>query len=163
MPVVWPATFTLFSHIVFAFFLSHVIYPRPNTLFSYLITLVLGILLIFAVKKTIEAVFRPSFVYLIIISSTVMQKRITFLVAFMLVLATGVMAQITTSALGGQVTMQEDGESVIGATVKAVHEPSGTVYTAVTNINGRFNIQGMRTGGPYSVTVSYIGYETTTL
>ena len=67
-----------------------------------------------------------------------MQKRITFLVAFMLVLATGVMAQITTSALGGQVTMQDDGESVIGATVKAVHEPSGTVYTAVTNINGRF-------------------------
>ena len=92
-----------------------------------------------------------------------MQKRITFLVAFMLVLATGVMAQITTSALGGQVTMQDDGESVIGATVKAVHEPSGTVYTAVTNINGRFNIQGMRTGGPYSVTVSYIGYETKTL
>ena len=92
-----------------------------------------------------------------------MQKRISFLVAFMLVLATGVMAQITTSALGGLVTTQEDGEAVIGATVKAVHEPSGTVYTSVTNVNGRFNIQGMRTGGPYSVTVSYIGYETKTL
>ena len=41
-----------------------------------------------------------------------------------------------------------------------MHEPSGTRYAAVTNIDGRFNIQGMRTGGPYSVTVSYIGYQT---
>ena len=72
------------------------------------------------------------------------------------------LAQITTSALSGKVTMQDTKEEVIGATVIAVHEPSGTKYTAVTNISGRFAIQGMRNGGPYTVSISYIGYETKT-
>ncbi|MBQ3914672.1 MAG: TonB-dependent receptor, partial [Paludibacteraceae bacterium] len=70
------------------------------------------------------------------------------------------MAQVTNSALTGKVTMQDTKEEVIGATVLAVHEPSGTKYAAVTNTNGRYTIQGMRQGGPYTVTVSYIGYET---
>ncbi len=92
-----------------------------------------------------------------------MQKRLFFLVALMLAVTTSVMGQITTSALSGRVTMQGSDETVIGATVQAVHEPSGTRYTAVTNIDGLFNIQGMRTGGPYAVTVSYIGYQTKTV
>ena len=36
--------------------------------------------------------------------------------------------------------------------------PSGTTYNAVTNIDGRWTIQGMRVGGPYKVQVTYIGY-----
>jgi len=52
-----------------------------------------------------------------------------------------------------------DKEAVIGATVQIVHEPSGTNYGAITNMDGRFSLQGMRTGGPYKVTVSYIGYN----
>ena len=55
--------------------------------------------------------------------------------------------------------MAADGEPVIGATVQAVHEPSGTRYTTVTNVDGRYAIQGMRVGGPYKVSVSYIGYN----
>ena len=70
------------------------------------------------------------------------------------------MAQITTSALSGKVTTQDTKEEVIGATVQAVHVPSGTRYATVTNIDGRFTIQGMRTGGPYTVTISYVGYTT---
>ena len=50
-------------------------------------------------------------------------------------------------------------EEIIGASIQAIHEPSGTRYATVTNIDGRFTIQGMRTGGPYSVVVSYIGYQ----
>ena len=69
------------------------------------------------------------------------------------------MAQVTTSALSGKVAMAADGEPVIGATVQAVHEPSGTRYTTVTNVDGRYAIQGMRVGGPYKVSVSYIGYN----
>ncbi|MCQ2243446.1 MAG: TonB-dependent receptor [Bacteroidaceae bacterium] len=83
-------------------------------------------------------------------------------VALLLVLllsAMGVQAQVTTSSLSGKVTDKENLE-VIGASVKATHTPSGTQYTAITNINGQFNIQGMRVGGPYTVEVSYIGYET---
>lgn len=57
----------------------------------------------------------------------------------------------------------QTGEEVIGATVVAVHTPSGTRYTAVTNASGRFSIQGMRTGGPYEVTTSYVGYQPKTI
>lgn len=56
--------------------------------------------------------------------------------------------------------MTDTKEAVIGATVQVVHEPSGTRYAAVTNADGLFTIQGMRIGGPYSVTISYIGYKT---
>ena len=91
-----------------------------------------------------------------------MRKRVLFLVAMMLTSTLAVMAQITTSALSGKVSMTDTKEEVIGATVVAVHDPSGTKYTAVTNVDGRFNIQGMRNGGPYTVTVSYIGYESKT-
>ena len=90
------------------------------------------------------------------------QKRILFLVAMLLTMTMSAVAQITTSSMTGKVTVEGSGEEVIGATVQAVHEPSGTRYTAITNVNGVFNIQGMRTGGPYSVTVSYIGHQTKT-
>ena len=72
-----------------------------------------------------------------------------------------VSAQVTTSALSGQV-IDELKEPVIGATVVAVHEPSGTSYGAVTNIDGRYTIQGMRTGGPYKIEISYVGYKKST-
>ena len=49
---------------------------------------------------------------------------------------------------------------MIGATITALHTPSGTTYNAVTNMDGRYSIKGMRPGGPYTVTVSYIGYQT---
>ena len=89
-----------------------------------------------------------------------MQKRLFLLVVALLTLTLSAVAQITTSSMAGKVTFDDaNGEEVIGATVVALHEPSGTRYTAVTNASGRFTIQGMRTGGPYEVTVSYIGYQ----
>jgi hypothetical protein len=90
-----------------------------------------------------------------------MQKRIAFLMTMMLAFSLSIMAQITTSSMAGKVTV-DAGETAIGATVQVVHEPSGTRYAAVTNANGLFAIQGMRSGGPYAVTVSYIGYQTRT-
>ena len=90
-----------------------------------------------------------------------MSKRLLFM-AMMLTSVLTLMAQVTTSALSGKVTMNDTKEEVIGATIQAIHEPSGTKYAAVTNSNGRFTIQGMRNGGPYSVAISYIGYETKT-
>ena len=87
-----------------------------------------------------------------------MQKRLHLLVALLAFMVTTAMAQITTSSMSGKITA--NGEDVIGATIKAVHQPSGTVYRAVTNIDGRYSIQGMRPGGPYVLEVSYIGYKT---
>ena len=89
-----------------------------------------------------------------------MQKRLLFLVTLLLAMTTTVMAQITTSGISGRVTSQ--GEDVIGATVTATHLPSGTIYRAVTNIDGRYTIQGMRVGGPYKIQVAYIGQKTKT-
>jgi len=68
-------------------------------------------------------------------------------------------AQVTTSSMNGRV-VDSDNLPMPGATVVATHEPSGTRYGTITNTEGRFNLQGMRTGGPYRVEVSYIGYST---
>ena len=70
-------------------------------------------------------------------------------------------AQVTTSALGGRVT-DVNGEAVPGVAVVATHTPSGTVYGAVTNEEGRYTINGMRTGGPYTVEISCLGYHSLT-
>ena len=67
-------------------------------------------------------------------------------------------AQVTTSALGGRVA-DAQGQPIVGAAVVATHEPSGTVYGVVTNDAGRYTITGMRSGGPYSVEVSCLGYQ----
>ena len=89
-----------------------------------------------------------------------MKQRIIICLFAMLMSALAMRAQVTTAGLSGKVTMNTaQGEAVIGATVSALHEPSGSRYQAVTNVDGLFNIQGMRTGGPYTVTVSYIGME----
>ena len=67
-------------------------------------------------------------------------------------------AQLTTSALGGKVT-DSSGEAIPGATVVAVHTPSGSQYYGLTNGEGRFAINGMRAGGPYTIEVSCLGYR----
>lgn len=88
-----------------------------------------------------------------------MFKKVKFLlVAVLAMIASVANAQVTTAALTGLVT--DGNEPIIGATVQAVHEPSGTHYGTITNIDGRYNIQGMRTGGPYKIEISYVGYQT---
>jgi hypothetical protein len=69
---------------------------------------------------------------------------------------------VSTSSMSGRV-VDNSGETLPGANVVATHTPSGTRYGAVTNIEGRYTIPGMRVGGPYSVTVSFIGFETQTV
>ena len=88
-----------------------------------------------------------------------MLRKVKFLaLVAMFWVALSVHAQVTTSALSGVVT-DENSQTMIGATITALHEPSGTKYNAVTNLDGRYTIQGMRPGGPYRVSVSYIGYQ----
>ncbi len=92
-----------------------------------------------------------------------MKQRI-FSFLLVLVLATGLsFAQgMTTAGLNGKITDAE-GKILVGSTVKAIHGPTGTVAGAVTNKTGRFNIMGLRVGGPYTVTISMVGYEPQTM
>lgn len=86
-------------------------------------------------------------------------RRILLLATFMLTTLVGVFAQgVTTSTLSGTVK-GNDGSPVPGANVVATHEPSGTTYGTVSLADGRFIIQNMRTGGPYKVKISFIGYS----
>ena len=72
-----------------------------------------------------------------------------------------VFGQVTTSAISGVVT-DDKGEGLPGATVVAIHEPTGTKYGTVTRIDGNYNLVNMRIGGPYKVTVSFVGYKPST-
>lgn len=65
----------------------------------------------------------------------------------------------TTSSMNGRV-QDANREELIGATVQAIHQPTGTSYGTITNVEGRYNIRNMRPGGPYTIRVTFIGYET---
>lgn len=64
----------------------------------------------------------------------------------------------TTAAMSGVIT-DKDGAGLPGATIIAVHTPTNTQYVVPTNSDGRFNIQNMRVGGPYTVRVTFVGYQ----
>ncbi len=71
------------------------------------------------------------------------------------------MAQVTTSNIKGLI-LDESAQPLPGANIVVIHTPTGTKDGAATNIDGRFNLLNLRVGGPYSITVSYIGYKAQT-
>jgi len=79
-----------------------------------------------------------------------------------LCLPISIAAQVTTSGLSGTILDSKD-LPLQGASIKATHVPSGTVYATLAKTNGSFSIQGMRPGGPYTVEVTYVGFKTVTL
>jgi len=84
-------------------------------------------------------------------------KRILYLLA-LVVLPSVMLAQVTTSNLTGSVKGTGN-EMLSGATVTAVHQPSGTRYVSTTSASGQFTMQNMRPGGPYVIEVSYVGLK----
>jgi len=60
---------------------------------------------------------------------------------------------VTTASLTGFVT-DASGTPIVGATVTAVHVPSGTKAMALTRSTGQYTIDGLRPGGPYSITIT---------
>ena len=87
-------------------------------------------------------------------------KKITFLFVVILLAFVGESyAQgVTTSSLNGKVTDASE-NPLPGATVVAVHGPTGTKYAAITDFDGFYRIQNMRVGGPYRVTITYVGFN----
>ena len=85
-----------------------------------------------------------------------MKKFYTLVVS--LFVALSAMAQVTTSSMNGKVT-DEKGAALIGATVMAVHTPSGTQYAAVVDANGVYRLVNVRPGGPYTIEFDMLGYR----
>ncbi|MGI4803403.1 MAG: carboxypeptidase regulatory-like domain-containing protein, partial [Janthinobacterium lividum] len=77
----------------------------------------------------------------------------------MQVCSTIAFAQVTTSSFSG-IIKDAKGVTLPGASIRAVHTPSGTTYSTTSNENGRFTLPNVRIGGPYTVAVTYIGFET---
>ena len=69
-----------------------------------------------------------------------------------------VSGQVTTSGMNGDVINSER-SPLLGASVVAIHEPTGTQYGTITRENGAFNLNNMQPGGPYKLVVSYVGYR----
>jgi hypothetical protein len=70
--------------------------------------------------------------------------------------AAPVLAQNTTSAVGGRVA-DASGRPVAGATVTIRHEESGSTNTTTSDAEGRYAVRGLRVGGPYTVTFTKDG------
>ncbi|HMG66665.1 MAG TPA: carboxypeptidase regulatory-like domain-containing protein [Chitinophagaceae bacterium] len=89
-----------------------------------------------------------------------MLKRLTIL---FFAIATGFFsfAQVTTSSLNGTVK-DNNGQTLAGATVTAIHVPSGTRYSTLSSKDGVFNLQGLRVGGPYQLKIDYVGLKSAT-
>lgn len=94
-----------------------------------------------------------------------MKKRSTFLFIFaafimgIFFLNITVQAQgVTTAAMNGTIT-DTNGDPLPGANVLVVHLPSGTQFGTTTRIDGKYNIVGLRPGGPYRITISFVGFK----
>ncbi len=86
-------------------------------------------------------------------------KHLFLQVLLLFTVVGGLYAQVTTSSISGRIT-DEESNPLIGVSVAAVHQSSGTRYGVATDSSGQYTITGMRVGGPYVVTISYVGYTT---
>ncbi len=77
----------------------------------------------------------------------------------MFIVLTGIksIAQETTSTLSGSVN-DEKGGRVPGATIQATHIPTGAVSKTQSNNKGLYILTNLKPGGPYTITISFVGH-----
>ena len=86
-------------------------------------------------------------------------KKIVRLLTLLLILPFAISAQVTTSSISGTIK-QSNGESLAGATITAIHVPTGTKYTTISTKSGTFTLPGLRPGGPYTFNAQFVGLKT---
>ncbi|HNJ94933.1 MAG TPA: carboxypeptidase regulatory-like domain-containing protein [Ferruginibacter sp.] len=85
-------------------------------------------------------------------------KKILPLLIILFAIPALLKAQVTTSSISGSVK-QSNGQPLAGATITAVHTPSGTKYETVSTKSGVFTMPGLRPGGPYTLSCQYSGMK----
>lgn len=85
-------------------------------------------------------------------------RKIVRLIIILLIFPCALTAQVTTGSISGNVKDVKE-KDLVGATIQVLHEPSGSAYGASSGKNGVFNIPSLRVGGPYKVTISYVGFK----
>jgi hypothetical protein len=88
-----------------------------------------------------------------------MKKLLTIVAALATTLVFG--QGLTSSSIGGRV-LDDQGVPLLGTTVIVKHQPTGSVYGATSDKDGFYRLSGLRPGGPYSIEISYIGFESYT-
>ncbi len=86
-------------------------------------------------------------------------RKLAVMLAFAGIAAASFSQGVTTAAMNGRV-LDGQGQALPGATIMALHNPTGTAYGTTTRLDGGFNLPNVQTGGPYTLTVSFIGYRT---
>ncbi|MEO6719078.1 MAG: carboxypeptidase-like regulatory domain-containing protein, partial [Ferruginibacter sp.] len=87
-----------------------------------------------------------------------MRRKLNLLTAIFILLSFLGEAQETTSEIQGTVS-DNTAVPLAGATITALHQPTGTKYVTTSRKDGRFNLANLRIGGPYEVKVSYVGFN----
>ncbi|MEI6408470.1 MAG: TonB-dependent receptor [Bacteroidota bacterium] len=87
-----------------------------------------------------------------------MLKHVLSMLSLLLATTLSLQAQVTTATINGIVT-DDKGEPLAGVTVVANHTPSGTYYGTSTRADGRYTVPNLRVGGPYTISLTYTGYQ----
>lgn len=90
-----------------------------------------------------------------------MKRYLSLLIALMVVPLMSFAQGVTTSGIKGTIT-DANGETLPGANVVAIHEPTGTTYGTSTNSKGNYFLPNMRVGGPYTVEFTFVGFQSIT-
>ncbi len=88
-----------------------------------------------------------------------MRKNSHLIVIFAMLISLAGFAQVTTSSMRGTV-VDATNQPLPAASIVAIHTPTGTNYGSATNFDGVAYLRNMRIGGPYTVTVSFVGFKT---
>lgn len=88
-----------------------------------------------------------------------MKRRFTVFLLLAIILPFAVYAQsVTTAGINGIITDALTGEKLAGATIRLENQTTGVKLGQKTNPSARFNFVGLRPGGPYTLTATYVGH-----
>ena len=91
-----------------------------------------------------------------------MLKRNLCLVIMALFVTSVTFSQVTSSSITGSVKDNAD-QPLVGASITAIHTPSGTQYTTISTKNGVFTLPNVRIGGPYQLKIDFVGMKSQTI